>query len=791
MITEIKLLNFKSHAKTNIKFEQGINVIVGENGSGKTSILDAISFALFKNKPKDIKLDDLIKLGEKEMKVELLFHQNNKIFRIKRIRRKNGTTESMLYINERPFARSNVDKEIEKVFGMDGNIFSRAIYVKQGEIDALISMEPSKRKIEINKLLGINEIEKAWEAIREIIRDFELRLKSLEGISKEIEEKKRKMEDIKKEMDEQKRELQEKENNLNIIKEKLLEEEKELELLEKIKDIIVEKEKILIEKRNLEEKIKNIEFYEREVEKYKKDYEIYLEIDEKLNNLRNDERNIIIKLKEIEELKKELKKKEEKIKEINKIISSYEEKFKRDLKNNFEKFKKEIENEKRRLREKIDEFKRRRDDILGKIKEISGILIQIEKSKKDLETVKGKCPICRSPIDEKRKEEIIKEYEEEIKNLELRKKVYNRNFEKIDKEIKSLENSLKELEGINTEAIFMYLNRLKELISEKNEILEKISGEKEIKMKFKEINENIKKNEEIIKNLRENYEKYITAQRFLKNIDKNNTIKKLNELNKKIDILKNSFNDFLKVFDEEKLRSIFGKADFINADVSSVDREISFRKRKINILRTEILEYEKKIAHLNAVINKNKRNIEELKNELIILKKKEKEFEKLKYFVSLLKKIRDVFSKDKLQKELRNMFRPIIEKYTKEIFEKFNIEFTDLRITEDFGVEIFTRNGKKKVESLSGGERIALAIALRLAIAKILSRGRITFMMFDEPTIHLDSQRRKILINIIKEMGKFIPQIIVVTHDREFEEAADNLIVLEKINGTSRIVETE
>ena len=194
MIDEIRLTNFKSHTNTNIKFEQGINVIVGENGSGKTSILDAINFALFKQKPRDLKFDDLIRLGEKEMRVEAIFSINNKKLKVRRIRKKGGSTENSLHINNKPYIRGNIDKEIEKIIGIDSDVFTRAVYVKQGEIDALISMEPSKRKIEINKLLGINEIEKAWDSLREIIRDFELRLKLLERVPAEIEEKKKKIE---------------------------------------------------------------------------------------------------------------------------------------------------------------------------------------------------------------------------------------------------------------------------------------------------------------------------------------------------------------------------------------------------------------------------------------------------------------------------------------------------------------------------------------------------------------------------------------------------------------------
>ena len=48
IFTKLKLNNFKSHENTTIRFENGISVIVGENGAGKSTIFEAISFALFK-----------------------------------------------------------------------------------------------------------------------------------------------------------------------------------------------------------------------------------------------------------------------------------------------------------------------------------------------------------------------------------------------------------------------------------------------------------------------------------------------------------------------------------------------------------------------------------------------------------------------------------------------------------------------------------------------------------------------------------------------------------------------
>ena len=47
MITSIELGDFLAHSNTKLQFENGVTVFVGDNGAGKSSIIDAITFALF------------------------------------------------------------------------------------------------------------------------------------------------------------------------------------------------------------------------------------------------------------------------------------------------------------------------------------------------------------------------------------------------------------------------------------------------------------------------------------------------------------------------------------------------------------------------------------------------------------------------------------------------------------------------------------------------------------------------------------------------------------------------
>ncbi|MCD6420959.1 MAG: AAA family ATPase, partial [Thaumarchaeota archaeon] len=104
--------------------------------------------------------------------------------------------------------------------------------------------------------------------------------------------------------------------------------------------------------------------------------------------------------------------------------------------------------------------------------------------------------------------------------------------------------------------------------------------------------------------------------------------------------------------------------------------------------------------------------------------------------------------------------------------------YSDLKLDEDYNVYVYGRFGEQSIDSLSGGEKTAIALCLRLGIASALIGDRLKCVLMDEPTTHLDPERRrelvKLLTNFRGERG-LIPQTIIVTHDPEIEQAADQV----------------
>jgi exonuclease SbcC len=91
----------------------------------------------------------------------------------------------------------------------------------------------------------------------------------------------------------------------------------------------------------------------------------------------------------------------------------------------------------------------------------------------------------------------------------------------------------------------------------------------------------------------------------------------------------------------------------------------------------------------------------------------------------------------------------------------------------DYGISLEEEGYERPFSNLSGGEQMAAALSVRLAILKQLSDIRIAF--FDEPTTNMDAERRENLAQQISQIKNF-DQLFVISHDDTFEGYVDNTL---------------
>jgi exonuclease SbcC len=96
-----------------------------------------------------------------------------------------------------------------------------------------------------------------------------------------------------------------------------------------------------------------------------------------------------------------------------------------------------------------------------------------------------------------------------------------------------------------------------------------------------------------------------------------------------------------------------------------------------------------------------------------------------------------------------------------------------LRWSRDYDIVLEEGGHERPFVNLSGGEQMAAALSVRLALLKQLSDIRVAF--FDEPTVNMDAERRERLAQQIGQVRDF-DQLIVISHDDTFEQTVDHVV---------------
>jgi exonuclease SbcC len=910
----LRLKNFKSYASEIINFDKGITVIVGENGAGKSSIFEAISFALFKQHTAG-KIGDLVRNNTENMSVELDFVSRGKEYRIIRDKTKSKTVSRLLTktSSDSEFmslcsGEREVSDNIQAILEMDANLFLNAIYVRQGEIAELVDKTPAEKKLLIGRLLGLDSLETAWNNMIPLIREYENKLSEIKGklyskdaLKEEYETKSKELNALKSRGHELESQIEEVKNLISEISESKRDMEREKEIYEtQMNNLSNEKqtlERLEKDKHQLQENLDRIRESEAEIErleKYVSKLDVYLdfeksvvsiqslkeseiEIEDKIDSIKEQKRLIHAKkegynnyLKSDELITKLTNQKIDLEKELATITQH--EKDKKNLLHSIESDRNDIEEFFSLSKEKlldygvsqdelaeVDDLKKLSDstnklleDISTKIEDLANdinskkenivafkqAIASAEKPLEELADVENKCPVCQSDIDDAKKEELISQYksdiEENTKSISETEETI-RLFDKNKDSFKEKESKVKKLSEDILEYKYKFSNLQKDLqrlgeidegldakeyIGNKlGELILEIAREKENRESFKQDHEDYNKSKGALDVLGSQTEAEYKLKQIKNEIDvhvKNIKLAIENdphlsgdmdnlELKQRIDDLKEKNEQYnqLKGFVKNK-NTVVSQFESVKEDIGVSNNQLEIIQNKINASTYDKEKYEQityrdemysrrhesftnELSEIKGrareLINVHKSLAEKIKNN----DRFQQEYDNISQYLVLLKDIRELYGKNGIQKELRNNSRPIIQKNTKKFFDDFNFNYSDLLLDEDYNVVVRGPEGESSMSMVSGGEKIAIALALRLGITKSMAKGDLETILLDEPTIHLDDARRQELINLLKEMS-LLPQMIIVTHENQLESAADNLIKVEKENGISKIV---
>lgn len=241
ILESIKIGNIRSIKNMNLTFPQTTMLFYGDIGSGKSSVLKAIEFALFGTlKSADLSGDSILRRGENKASVELTFLLDKDRYVIKRGLSKNkkgvvSQTKGSLTINENEisYAATDLRRKILEALNYSVTRYERAqkidlfrytVYTPQESVKEILEADPDKRFEILKDVFGIEKYEVALRNIkiisdflRDDIKETEIRISQFEGIEDMIPQKEKELRVQESKISSMEKESELKQNELNLV----------------------------------------------------------------------------------------------------------------------------------------------------------------------------------------------------------------------------------------------------------------------------------------------------------------------------------------------------------------------------------------------------------------------------------------------------------------------------------------------------------------------------------------------------------------------------------------------
>ena len=569
-------------------------------------------------------------------------------------------------------------------------------------------------------------------------------------------------------------------------------------------------------KENLESEISELKIKEENLDLKLKKYINLLDKLEKLENFKDKKsEDKLKKMTEIDILKKELVSKNDlfkiiNIEELGKKLSNFQElekelKLLEEQKIIFETEIKTLKKSSKELSDKICPFLNEKCQNLEDKEAEDYFSSKISIKTEDLENLKKNIEektqiLLEKEIFEDKKKQYF-ELEKSIKDLEFSLKNEEINLKEIELDIKNLDMDIQKLiENQEFQNSQMLREKKKELevelrnlnLDEKREnlknLLENLETEKEKILKNKNLIEsNLKEIDDYSKKIKEDTNKNIESKK-----------SEIKTFENKLDDLKNPYNEYLKnnVLAED-LENLLLKVNKNIKELYSLRTDKNLLKEKVSILEEKIKnikidelkeKYDIIKEELNEINKKLGSSQEKIENYKKILEKISSQEEKEKKLLIEFKKLENKFNKASLiRNEVGQMGRAISKYMLSGISNIASVNFNKItgrteRIEwsneekDKYAVYLVGQERKIAFEQLSGGEQVSVAIAIRGTMTEYFTNSK--FMILDEPTNNLDTERKKLLAEYMGEILNNLEQSIIVTHDDTFREMAEKIIEL-------------
>lgn len=786
ILTNLKLENFKKYTNFEIAFESGLIGIIGKNGAGKSTIFEAILFALY---------GELKSKGDKEVVrnsnasskdaviVELDFEFDTIEYKvIREFRGKTLSANAKLYKNSELITTGakEVTTSIMNLTKMSKDAFVHTLFASQKELTSLSNSKPEDRKKMIRKLLGLEKIDFVEKELIEKSRELKREISAFAEVllsAEDISIKKEYIVEYTKQSQEIQKDISTRTTLLDSTKIEEQTIKQELELYTKTKE----------QKQNLHarcELLKNsIKSHQINQDKLSNELNNLNTKQEELRGLQSVKEEYISlheSIKEQEKLKEYHIRKEGLILEQNELREQYKKAKETISLLEFEtKEHKELVEKEKAIELKLESIKQTLIQIQTKekalLQEIAGEQKLISDISKKIENItnlgrESNCPTCTRPL--------LDEYDNVILSLEHIVKTAQK--EEIDKATINLEEIQKNKEQIE-ESQKAYIKEHFELSKAINLIESKNKDLQLQKEHFEKVTQKGVKNKTELAKLEiytyDNtiHEQMLEKQKELKT--KYEYVLSLETMLKRVDSIKEELQTSIQNQDKYNLELLQKDLEFqaINYDevkhqekIKQYD-EVQAQKDSltavINELKVKIATIQGQIKTIQESLNNNEIQLAKVQTKKDDLN----DYEKIKISLAEFKT------------KLNSKVAPRISDIASTMYAQITKgKYQHIEVSNDFDFYIYDEGKKYPIERFSGGEIDLANLVLRIAISKTLSElsgaSSVEFLAFDEVFGSQDEARRMEILEAFHTIKEQYRQIFLISHEMEIKEMFERVV---------------
>jgi exonuclease SbcC len=897
-ITQVELKNVKSYTDSRpIRFAPGVNTISGPTGGGKSTILEAIGFALFDTLPYAQRqfLREGAKRGEIVVSfIDALDEREYQVIRPVGI--------GKLYVYDPEIKRQIVTGKDDVVdwlkehLGVEptadlSTLFTDAVGVPQGLLTAPFLERSKDRKRTFDPLLQVDDYELAWERLRETGSYLKEQLMVQERRMAELRAELKRLPRLEKEVGELQEKISADEQRLAEVVVRLEQvggEKAALDVaLDRVRELTRQSEGLIQRLEGLnrqlsvaEAEVQKAQEAQQIVEETKEGYHLYEEAQTKLSELEEqrqerDQLNAQLaeieqalalaaqEIKRLEQTLEEITQAEKRMAELEPLVAEQEqlekelkvaerdaerlaearqrvieeqtksEKLEADLQRVQEELKTrqivetevdEIEQQRRDLEKQIAALEAEQGQIKGQHRQLRERLALLEQEES------AACPVCRRPLEAHQAEELSEHYQAELGRLDDRAEDIRHQLREHGKKLGTTDERLVELRD-QTRSL-PYPGREAELAQEigaQQGIVKEWQKKEATLARAPEQADRLRGHLKELGDPRSEYQHLKTEADKRSKAETDLAAVREARMHKEGD--RKEITEVLQVFanldDEIATQRKVMTASQANhsryLEHCRISQTLPQRRAKIEELQTERGQVEARHEETEAELKEARVGYDEARHQELVeehqqltaeqaklderLENRREQLSNLQGEVESLRKLQTKLEEVEQEYELLNMLSEALEFIRKIIREAgpyvtralvqtisaeadrifgdiLNDHTMRLRWEEDYGITIEQRGNERDFFQLSGGEKMAAALAVRLALLCEMSDIRIAF--FDEPTAHLDDERRENLASQITQIKGF-HQLFVISHDDTFERETHHVLRVSKENGVSQV----